>query len=293
MSTEIASELEQHLVASINAERVAMGLPELKIEAHLNASAQAHSEWMGETGTFSHTGEDGSSATDRISEAGFPLAGSWQTAENLAFTSISGDLDAGEADQMHAGLMESAGHRTNILDPNAAYVGIGLAVGNITVDGDNHEVVFLTQNFADTDGQVLVQEEVDGETVLQPFQNGEPVGDPQDPETPLPEDPEDPDDPQDPDEEDQQDSDSGSGGGCFVATAAYGSWSHPDVVDLRRFRDEVLVKHRAGRAFIHAYWVVGPKLAGLVSAEGVSGRAARALISPLARLARGRAGRRG
>ena len=177
MSTEIATELEQRLVAQINAERAAEGLPALKIEAHLNSSAQSHSEWMGETGTFSHTGEDGSSATDRIEDAGFPLTGSWQTAENIAFISVTGELDAGEADRMHEGLMESAGHRANILDPNAAYVGIGLSEGNF----DNRDVVFLTQNFADTDGQVLVQEEIDGETVLQPYQNGEPVGEPQNP----------------------------------------------------------------------------------------------------------------
>ena len=154
------------------------GSSRLKIEAHLNASAQSHSEWMGETGTFSHSGENGSTATDRIEEAGFPLTGSWQTAENIAYVSVTGELDAGEADRMHEGLMESAGHRANILDPNAAYVGIGLSVGNITLDGADQEVVFLTQNFADTDGQVLVQEEVDGETVLQPYQDGEPVGEP-------------------------------------------------------------------------------------------------------------------
>ena len=282
MSTEIATELEQRLVAQINAERAAEGLPALKIEAHLNSSAQSHSEWMGETGTFSHTGEDGSSATDRIEDAGFPLTGSWQTAENIAFISVTGELDAGEADRMHEGLMESAGHRANILDPNAAYVGIGLSEGNF----DNRDVVFLTQNFADTDGQVLVQEEIDGETVLQPYQNGEPVGEPQ-----IPEDPDE--DPDDPDDEDPQDDpQTASAGGCFVATAAYGSYSHPDVIDLRRFRDEVLVRHAAGRAFIRAYWVVGPKLARLVSAEGVSGRAARALIAPLARLARERVDRR-
>jgi hypothetical protein len=284
MPTEIATELEQRLVALINAERAAEGLPELKIEAHLNSSAQSHSEWMGETGTFSHTGEDGSSATDRIEDAGFPLTGSWQTAENIAFISVTGELDASEADRMHEGLMESADHRANILDPDAAYVGIGLSEGSI----DGREVVFLTENFADTDGQVLVQEEVDGETVLQPYQNGEPVGEPQDPG----EDPEDPDE-EDPEEEDPQDAETASGGGCFVTTAAYGSRSHPDVVDLRRFRDEVLTKHAAGRAFIRAYWVAGPKLAGLVSAEGVSGRVARAVISPLARLARERVDRRG
>ena len=194
---------------------------------------------------------------------------------------------------MHEGLMESAGHRANILDPNAAYVGIGLSVGNITLDGATHEVVFLTQNFADTEGQVLVQEEQGGQTVLQPYQDGEPIGEPLDPEDADTDDPEDPDQPQDPDEEDQGDAETASAGGCFVATAAYGSWSHPDVVALRRFRDEVLTRHAAGRAFIRAYRIVGPKLARLVSAERRSGRAARALISPLARLARARADRRG
>ena len=178
MSTEIATELEQRLVAQINAERAAEGLPALKIEAHLNSSAQSHSEWMGETGTFSHTGENGSSATDRIEDADFPLTGYWQTSENIAFISVTGEMDAGETDRMHEGLMESAGHRANILDPDAAYVGVGLSEGT-SPDGVNRDAVFLTQNFADTDGQVLVQEEVDGETVLQPYQNGEPVGEPQ------------------------------------------------------------------------------------------------------------------
>ena len=92
----------------------------------------------------------------------------------------------------------------------------------------------------------------------------------------------------DPDEDEEQEPETASAGGCFVATAAYGSWSHPDVAALRRFRDEVLVRHRTGRAFIRIYRVVGPRLARLVSPQGASGRAARAVISPLARLARNR-----
>jgi hypothetical protein len=283
MAIQTATDLEQELAASINAERAAAGLAPLKIEAHLNASAQAHSDWMAGTGKFSHAGEGGSSATERIDEAGFPLTGSWQTAENIAYISITGDLDSGEADRMHDGLMESEGHRENILDPGAAYVGIGLAPGTINLDGIDHEVVFLTENFADTDGEVLVQEEVDGQAVLQPYQDGEPVGDP----IAAEEEP-----PQDPDEEEQEPV-SASAGGCFVATAAYGSWSHPDVVALRRFRDEVLAAHAAGRAFIRAYRFLGPKLARRVSPTRPSGRAARALIAPLARLARRRTGATG
>jgi hypothetical protein len=289
MATELVTDLEQRVVDSINSARAAEELPALKIEVHLNDSAQSHSTWMGETGTFSHTGEAGSTATERIEDAGFPLTGSWQTAENIAFRSISGNLDAGEVDAMHQGLMDSPGHHANIMDPDAAYVGVGLSVGH--ADGFDQEVVFLTQHFADTDGQVLVQEEIGGKTFLQAYLQGDPVGEPLDPDLLPPDDPDRPDDPGDDDEQDA-DADSG-GGGCFVATAVYGDPSHPDVVDLRRFRDEVLVEHRAGRAFIRAYRIAGPRLAALVSTHGVSGRVLRTLLSPLARLAGRWAGRRG
>jgi hypothetical protein len=107
------------------------------------------------------------------------------------------------------------------------------------------------------------------------------TGDPGDPGDPGTENPEEPDD-----RDDEQDQ--AATAGCFVATAAYGSYAHPDVVALRRFKDEVLDRHAAGRAFVRLYWIVGPKLARRVSADGRSGRAARALLAPLARLARRR-----
>ncbi len=273
MRTEIATDLELSVADAINAERSAAGLPGVKVEAHLNASAQAHSDWMADTGNFSHTGEDDSSVADRIEDTGFPLEGNWRMSENIAYTSISGSLDRGETSRMHEGLMDSSGHRANILDPDAAYVGIGLSVGNLTIGGMTQKVVYLTQNFADTDGRTLVQEEADGETVLQPYENGVPVG------TAEPTDPpgEDPDD-------EEEDSGSGGGGGCFVATAAYGDGLHPDVRALRRWRDERLVRHAPGRAFIRAYWIIGPRLARVVAAERASGRVARALLAPIARM---------
>ena len=85
MTTEIATELEQRVAGSINAARADAGLPALEVEVHLNAAAQDHSDWMAETGEFSHTGEDGSSATDRIGDAG-PLEGAARTAENIDTT---------------------------------------------------------------------------------------------------------------------------------------------------------------------------------------------------------------
>lgn len=49
-----------------------------------------------------------------------------------------------------------------------------------------------------------------------------------------------------------------SSGGCYVATAAYGSYDCPEVWVLRRFRDDYLAKSMAGRAFIKTYYAVSP-----------------------------------
>ncbi|MCB1354822.1 MAG: CAP domain-containing protein [Rhodobacteraceae bacterium] len=282
MSIEIGTDLEESVVDAINAERSAAGLDPVRMEVHLNASAQDHSDWMAETGELSHDGEDDSTVADRVEETGFPLTGSWRTTENIAYASLEGDVDAGEVERLHDGLMGSEGHRENILDPDVSYVGIGLSVGTISVGGADRDVVFLTENFAETGGEVLVQEENDaGETVLQPYQGGTPVGEP---EIVEPSDPA-----EDDDEEDETEDSAASGGGCFVATAAYGDPSHPDVMALRRFRDERLLGHASGRAFVRVYYALGPKLARVVAHDRLSGRAARRLIAPLAR----RAGRRG
>lgn len=55
-----------------------------------------------------------------------------------------------------------------------------------------------------------------------------------------------------------------SGATCFVATASYRDANHPDVVFLRRFRDERLRHSIAGRRFIDWYWRTGPRLAKVV-----------------------------
>lgn len=47
-------------------------------------------------------------------------------------------------------------------------------------------------------------------------------------------------------------------GGCFVATAVYGSYDCPEVWVLRRFRDHSLISTRIGRAFVRAYYLTSP-----------------------------------
>lgn len=51
-----------------------------------------------------------------------------------------------------------------------------------------------------------------------------------------------------------------SKGGCYVATAVYGSYDCPEVWTLRRYRDDELAKTWYGRAFIHTYYAISPTL---------------------------------
>lgn len=51
---------------------------------------------------------------------------------------------------------------------------------------------------------------------------------------------------------------SGSNSGCYIATMVYGDYDAPEVMVLRKFRDEKLDKTIAGRAFIRFYYHYSP-----------------------------------
>ena len=57
----------------------------------------------------------------------------------------------------------------------------------------------------------------------------------------------------------------GAGGGCFIATAAYGSVLHPYVKILRDFRDTYLLSNDPGKTFVALYYHYSPPLAELIS----------------------------
>lgn len=146
-----ASALEREMLNLINGERASRGLDPLKLELNLNQSAEDHSEWMLAADTFSHTGAGGSSATQRMDAAGFDFSGSWRSGENIGFQSergapgVSDDVAA-----IHQALMNSSGHRANILNARFDYVGLGIEIG----DYKGYNVVMVTQNFAATQGSV-------------------------------------------------------------------------------------------------------------------------------------------
>lgn len=49
--------------------------------------------------------------------------------------------------------------------------------------------------------------------------------------------------------------------GCFIATAVYGDYEAPEVLVLRRFRDNVLGQSVLGRTFIRTYYATSPRIA--------------------------------
>lgn len=60
--------------------------------------------------------------------------------------------------------------------------------------------------------------------------------------------------------ETNQTSSNTKGGGCYIATAVYGSYDCPEVWTLRRFRDYTLAATWYGRAFIQIYYAISPTL---------------------------------
>ncbi len=69
--------------------------------------------------------------------------------------------------------------------------------------------------------------------------------------------------------------------GCFIATAAYGSYLHPKVRLLRDFRDNWLLTNSPGRAFVSLYYRYSPPLADFIAAREWLKLSVRLLLLPL------------
>jgi len=119
--TVIMTQQELKFVELVNKERANRGLRQLTVDPLLIRVARGHSHEMGEKGYFSHhsptPGRE--TALDRYLAA-VTERPSWALiGENLFYCSIV-DVDRG-----HIALMNSDGHRANILEPRFASIGVG------------------------------------------------------------------------------------------------------------------------------------------------------------------------
>jgi uncharacterized protein YkwD len=106
---------ERRLVDLINRDRSRVGLPPLALDAAAAGVARQYSEEMARTGRVVHVSPISGSADDRLRRAGFPRS---LVQENLA--------QATSPDEAHRNLMNSPGHRANILSHRATHVGVGV-----------------------------------------------------------------------------------------------------------------------------------------------------------------------
>ena len=109
---------EAEMLQMINEERQKHGLKPLQADPEMLQVARAHSQDMFAKGYFAHDDPEGKDPFDRMKAANIQFAAA---GENLAL--------AQTVEIAHVNLMNSPGHRANILNPSFGRVGIGILDG--------------------------------------------------------------------------------------------------------------------------------------------------------------------
>jgi hypothetical protein len=69
--------------------------------------------------------------------------------------------------------------------------------------------------------------------------------------------------------------------GCFIATAAYGSYFQEDVKVLRDFRDTVLLQTFLGQKIVSTYYEYSPYIADKIANSELARSSVRVLLTPI------------
>jgi len=117
-ATDALTALEQQMVDLVNQERASRGLQPLAVDDRLVKIARLKSADMIANNYFAHTSPVYGSPFDMMKAAGITYR---KAGENLA--------GAGGVAAAHSALMNSTGHRANILDPVYTRIGIGIIKG--------------------------------------------------------------------------------------------------------------------------------------------------------------------
>lgn len=119
-----AASVQSKLFDLIQVDRQRAGLEPLKIMPALEAVALAHSADMRDSGFVGHTSKNTGTASDRVQRAGLRVG--------LVLENVGRGYSA---EGVHRGLMDSPGHRQNILSSEVSHVGIGVVEVS---EGDGH-----------------------------------------------------------------------------------------------------------------------------------------------------------
>ncbi len=128
-----AEDAERRLYQLVNRDRAKYGLPALEIDPKVAAVARAHSKEMAETGVVAHVSPTTGSASDRI-----------RAADIRAVAVLENVARAYGVNEAEDGLMNSPGHRANILSKQVTRLGIGVVVGEEVAE---QRGLFVTQLF--------------------------------------------------------------------------------------------------------------------------------------------------
>lgn len=116
----IDQDSEHTMLNLVNNERILAGANVLEWNNELATVARQHSRDMFARGYFSHFSPEGTDVGDRLLENNIEYS---YAGENLAL--------APNVDRAHVGLMNSQGHKRNILDPAFKKIGIGVIDGGV------------------------------------------------------------------------------------------------------------------------------------------------------------------
>lgn len=138
------AEAEARMLELVNRDRAAHNLPPLELAADVADVARAHSLDMKQSGVVAHVSATTGSAADRVQAADIETT--------LVLENIARAYGVAEA---QAGLMNSPGHRANLLSADATHIGIGIVFGELVA---GRYEVFVTQVFTRVPERVATPE---------------------------------------------------------------------------------------------------------------------------------------
>jgi LysM repeat protein len=117
------------IVDAVNALRSSYGLAPYSINSILMGTAQAQADFMAATGTVTHSGPGGTTVTQRLLAAGYPLAGDLSLG-GFRSENITSDSPDASAESIVASWTTDDLHLNTMVSPSLLEIGAGVAISN-------------------------------------------------------------------------------------------------------------------------------------------------------------------